>query len=114
MKYYGKPKIEKVESRLCEYLRCDCCKKKINNSRRYFMATIGHNDWGNDSIDSIEHKDICEKCLNKYVKQYFNENKDSATAYIDIHTDEFVKNSSYYGKYDRYEDRLVEEDTLID
>lgn len=28
MYYFGKPTIEKIEHRLCEYLRCDFCKKK--------------------------------------------------------------------------------------
>ena len=49
MYYFGKPTIEKIEHRLCEYLRCDFCKKKIVNKEKYFEVTTGHRDWGNDS-----------------------------------------------------------------
>lgn len=63
--------------------RCDRCNKTIykkhgetvkqDTLREYthraswYEVMTGHNDWGNDSCDSIEHKDICPKCLvNEY------------------------------------------------
>ena len=110
MKYYGKPTIEKIEHRLCEYIRCDSCNKKIKG--KYFEITTGHNDWGNDSIDSIEHKDICDDCVNKYCDNYLKENQRSNTAYIDVEPEIFVANQKYYGDYDEFKDKLVEDDDL--
>lgn len=112
MKYYGKPTIEKIEHRLCEYIRCDSCNKKIVDKEKYFEVTTGHNDWGNDSCDSIRHLDICEKCLNKYVGDYFKKTKESYTAYINVEPEVFYKNHKYYGDYDNFEDGLVENDNL--
>lgn len=112
MKYYGKPTIEKIEHRLCEYIRCDSCNKKIVDKEKYFEVTTGHNDWGNDSRDSIKHLDICEKCLDKYVGDYFKKTKKSYTAYINIESEVFYKNRKYYGDYDKFEDKLVENDDL--
>lgn len=112
MKYYGKPTTEKVEHRLCEYIRCDSCNKKIVDKEKYFNVMTGHHDWGNDSCDSIKYLDICEKCLDKYVGNYFKETKDSYTAYINVEPEVFYKNHKYYGDYDKYEDKLVENDIL--
>ncbi len=112
MKYYGKSTIEKIEHKLCEYIRCDNCNKKIIDEEKYFEVTTGHHDWGNDSCESIEHLDICEKCINKFSENYLKENKESNTAYIEIETEIFVKNHKCYGDYDRFEDKLVENDNL--
>lgn len=111
MKYYGKSIIEKVEHRLCEYIRCDNCNKKITDGEKYYSLTTGHHDWGNDSIDSIEHPDVCVECLKKFISDYFKEYEDSDTAYLDIETDVFCANSNNYGDYDWIDgDKLVEKD----
>ena len=60
--------------------KCDRCGKIVNKrycgqfgmnrkymSSSYYHVVTGHNDWGNDSIDSLESKDICPSCLiNEY------------------------------------------------
>ena len=53
---------------------------------RHFKVMTGHNDWGNDSIDSIKHKDICSKeCLAEVFMNYIEEDIDgSRTAYIEV------------------------------
>lgn len=112
MYYFGKPTIEKIEHRLCEYLRCDFCKKKIVNKEKYFEVTTGHRDWGNDSCDSIRRSDVCVNCINECFNDHLKRNKESNTAYIEIETEIFVTNCKGYGEYDKYEDRLVEEDIL--
>ena len=39
----------------------------------YYEISTHHNDWGNDSIDSYESKDICnENCLFNFLKEYYN------------------------------------------
>lgn len=37
---------------------------------QYYKVTTGHNDWGNDSIDSVENLDICEDCLDYFFMEY--------------------------------------------
>ena len=106
MKYYGKAELITTENRKVEYIRCDSCNKKL--LKKYYDVRTGHHDWGNDSIDSIEHKDICEKCINSYVANYLEDVKSSNTAYIDVETEyfSFVR----FGDYNSWEDRLVEND----
>lgn len=74
---------------------CDVCKKIVwkkdlspdakdnySNSVGYYEITTGHHDWGNDSVDSIEHHEICGECLNSFVANYFN--AADGTEYMDI------------------------------
>ena len=82
-------------------LYCDKCKKVIrqsvydefkdirevqySNPIEWYKVTTGHHDWGHDSIDSIEHFDICMDCID----DVFAEFKDRAsgglnTEYIEI------------------------------
>lgn len=73
---------KEVEEIIGTEIYCDVCHKKINDTKTtlsngyhplkwYYEVTTGHNDWGNDSIDSIEHKDICSvECLNKEYDKY--------------------------------------------
>lgn len=63
---------------------CDICKKIITDEKdyessyrtrmsHYYEVETHHNDWGNDSIDSYNDKDICsEECLFNFLKKYFN------------------------------------------
>ena len=106
MIFYGKPKIITIEKRQAEYLRCDVCNKKMKYT--YYAVMTGHHDWGNDSVDSIEHQEICEKCINDFVVNYLNENTELDSNYINIEKEYF--SSSYFGDYDKYENKLVEND----
>lgn len=48
---------------------CDICRKEITGP--YWNATTGHNDWGNDSPESVESFDVCSvKCLGKVFDDY--------------------------------------------
>ena len=60
--------------------------KQINEEYKYYTVTTGHNDWGNDSWESIKHYDICPECVVKFTSDYLDEMKDSRTAYIEIGT----------------------------
>lgn len=72
-------------------IKCDCCEKNIlpkryrRDDNKYFIVTTGHHDWGNDSIESIEYKDICPECIGKFVSDYCKEAE--GTEYIDIKTE---------------------------
>lgn len=49
---------------------CDICNKEIKPGYHQTL-TVGHNEWGNDSVDSIERLDICsDKCLQKEFNDY--------------------------------------------
>ena len=64
---------------------CDICGKEFNyepwigwigNDKvaRYYHIVTGHNDWGNDSCESIEYHDFCcAECAKKFVNEYIDE-----------------------------------------
>jgi hypothetical protein len=82
MKKYEQKEVTEVKEILVG-LTCDICGEKIDINKGYYKATIGHNDWGNDSIESIEKKDICsDECLKKEFEQYIA--ADGETKYIEI------------------------------
>jgi hypothetical protein len=62
-------------------LPCDKCGNHIVS--RYYEVTKGHNDWGNDSIESIKIINICsDECLRKEISVYIDNNRSSK--YINI------------------------------
>ena len=96
MKKEHKKTVVKEEV-VCATVYCDFCKKRlyttVHDSRvssdlvDYFDIVTGHNDWGNDSVDSVEHKTCCKNCLNEAFVGYLNEtlkNDVRNTKYIDI------------------------------
>lgn len=82
--------------KIMDDIYCDICKKRIgtitaNNNKKYleqhyFHACTGHNDWGNDSVDSIETYEICsEICLCDFFdNHYLKACKSSNTQYLEI------------------------------
>ena len=49
---------------------CDFCKKPVDPIN-YFVVTTSHNDWGNDSVESIVHKDACSpECVLTFATDY--------------------------------------------
>ncbi len=85
---------EKKEITVCKRapieIKCDICKKVIVDKsmkpRYYYTLTTGHYEWGNDSCDSIEHKDICsDACLQIAFNEYTNNLvKEYDTAYFNV------------------------------
>lgn len=68
---------------------CDICAKKLLlnssdcfDSVAYFEVMTGHHDWGNDSCESIQHRDICSDCINNFVRDYLS--NATGTEYIEI------------------------------
>lgn len=71
-------------------INCDVCKKDITG--KYWILTTHHDDWGNDSIDSFEHYDLCSKeCINEKLNEYYDECRDSITQCFDLRQDIFIK-----------------------
>ena len=83
-------RIKKVQASVV----CDKCGKEIVAKKRpdnldwstqkYFNVTTGHNDWGNDSYESVKHFDICQECILDFVSNYLKSSKRSTSAYIEI------------------------------
>lgn len=72
-------------------VKCDICGKFIdgdshgynpNDEQVYYSVTTGHYDWGNDSDESREHKDICPACILRFVEHYLREA--TGSEYIEI------------------------------
>ena len=88
---------------VCETTICDGCQKilcrqygeeyKPNDTPwrdytqnvEFFRITTGHNDWGNDSCESIEHHTYCRECLAKPINAYLARTKvGKDTEYIEV------------------------------
>lgn len=79
-------------------IKCDCCWKTIYPAEKkkefsfllvdveYYSITTGHCDWGNDSCDSVETKQVCSvECAQKIVDEYFKRSwGDVNSQYIEI------------------------------
>ena len=91
----------KTEKKLVEqevivsgFCSCDICGKVIyeyfgnNRSRHdeYWTLITGHNDWGNDSCESVESLDLCSKeCCIKALENYLDEYSGSRnTGYFEL------------------------------
>ena len=93
--------IKEVEETVSSVGICDICGKEFNYEpwlgkgkiAKYYHIVTGHNDWGNDSCDSIEHSDACcDECLSRFTQDWLkNENViRSDTAYIEINKNRHV------------------------
>ena len=79
----------KITCDICGKVICDFDDTPPNNrfgdAVEYFTLTTGHYDWGNDSCDSVECKDICsEDCVKTALIRYFKEARGSNTAYFNL------------------------------
>lgn len=113
MEYYSKSiKAITEEVTDLEYIKCDSCGEKIKERERFWKVMTGHNSWGNDSVDSIEHNDICDKCIGDFSKDYFT-GADYGTEYFEAELARYVKNDKYHRNgYDEFSlsNKLIEED----
>lgn len=69
------------------YIICDVCGKRLDVGESYLDVTTGHHDWGNDSCDSIDRRQICGDCLDKVIEEYKEHALNSGrynTNYIEI------------------------------
>ena len=70
-------------------IKCDICgkiipvNKGLDNSR-YFAVRTGHNDWGNDSCESVKSYDTCPDCIIKFTTEYLQDVE--GTEYIEVET----------------------------
>ena len=69
-------------------LTCDACRKVIDITKQegsFYHINSGHNEWGTDSIDSIDDLDACcDECLIILVNKWLDRWKGYNTAYINI------------------------------
>ena len=51
----------------------------------WYRVVTGHHDWGNDSCESVETKDICENCIKAELIDYaLRAGKSLNTEYIEV------------------------------
>ena len=69
-------------------IKCDICEKEITG--KYWQLTTHHEDWGNDSVDSYSHSDLCSReCINKALDNYIEDCEDSNTQCFELEQDFF-------------------------
>ena len=94
--------VKEVNETVSEEFICDICGKKgtydkwafDQEATLYYHIETGHNDWGHDSCESIQHKQACcTACLLKVFSDWLNdEDTDhSYTAYIEINKDRHMR-----------------------
>lgn len=88
MTIYEKKEVKTIKEVGIE-IKCDICKKTIAKHgikpQYYYMVTTGHHEWGNDSIDSVQHQDICsDSCLQVAFNNYLEQVESYDTAYFDV------------------------------
>ena len=76
MKLYTEKQVL-IKKYVLEKIKCDICKKDIEDET-YYEVTTSHNDWGNDSWESLHTADICsDECLSKMFNEYLELNSDT-------------------------------------
>lgn len=96
-KEYKNEQMVKAKTVVATDYICDVCKKRIYTDIKdtpklsgklteYYNIVCGHNDWGNDSIESRESSIICKECLTTALMQYKNraERNPYNTCYIEV------------------------------
>lgn len=71
MKLLGKiVKQEKIVQTLRPVLKmvCDRCGEELTNE--FAAVSISHRRWGNDSWESLEHKEFCFDCVKDFFAEY--------------------------------------------
>lgn len=108
----GTKKIKYVTAKEITGVRCDICGKVIlagkhpygEEKYKYYNVMTGHADWGNDSCESVEHRDICPDCLVRFVDDYF-ENNEYKSAYMNVYPGYVLPDiREFNGKYIDIED----------
>lgn len=123
MKYCGEEQIVKVvekRKRPIEYMRCDDCRRKILPDRysslenAYVKVHTWHGDWGNDSVESHETKELCVDCATKFVSEYVR--NISGTQELELELCHLFTSETYSGEIGVWDEnyRLVENDRLAD
>ena len=79
-------------------VECDICNCFIEPGHvygsKYFRVITGHNDWGNDSCESIRDFDICPNCISDFITKYVREGR--GTEYLRMETEYVYKNDYEY------------------
>lgn len=83
MKSYIDKKVER-SLKVLNKITCDVCDGNIiiGSEQLYYEVESSHNHWGNDSIESIKHFDLCsKKCLTYHFKNFMNDANSDGYSY---------------------------------
>lgn len=112
MKILGEP-VEVVTQKryIVQGVRCDWCQKVIeapsrridqmDDKYKYYAVTTGHHDWGNESIESVQHFDICPDCILEFVKNYLLRYASQRSGEIEIKTEHLYFEETEFDRYGR-------------
>lgn len=83
--------------------KCDCCGKEIKTDSfpdEWHMFKSGHNEWGNDSFESIKYYEVCSpECYSKkFIEVIENEMEGVNDGEVDGMEIQFARNLSEYIK----------------
>lgn len=84
---------------ISEECRCDRCGRHLWRHTKdsykkpgvkpivdYYHIVTGHNDWGNDSVESIKTYDVCVGCAKKIYEEYIEDSYNkSNTLYFECY-----------------------------
>lgn len=92
-------------------IRCDWCEKVIeapsslvdqmDDKFKYYTVTTGHYDWGYESIESVQHFDICPDCILEFVKNYLLRDASPRSEKIEIETEHLYFEETESDRYGR-------------
>jgi hypothetical protein len=72
MKLY-KTVVRTTEIKVLDSVSCNICKSPIIKGQKHFTVTTSHSDWGNDSHESAQYKDICsDACASVEFNRYLH------------------------------------------
>lgn len=89
-------------------VKCEVCERLIEppskedrykwseDQFKYYEVTTGHNDWGNDSADSVEHYDICPDCITGFVDRYLKHEASNRSGYIEVEVNHIFYDEKMY------------------
>lgn len=83
-----------VKKEVLKSVLCDVCNKDIIDlgNELYFTVHTYHHRWGNDSIESSEHFDLCSReCLANHFTDFFSTAAFSDSYDIEAEATKFIK-----------------------
>ena len=80
-------RTERVEQKIVVQTQCDICKKLAEGDGPdgWLSLSSGHSEWGNDSVDSMDHHDVCSyACCMTAVREVFDRFGEYESLYMDV------------------------------
>lgn len=73
----------------------------MDDKYKYYAVTTGHHDWGSESIESVQHFDICPDCIFEFVKNYLLRDASPRSGELEIETEHIYFEETEFDRYGR-------------